>query len=78
MFRNQSPFPASTFGVSMLVLWTGLFSNGFCAEHPSDPILDLLLQKGIVTEAEVEKAKTEAERIRTNGPAMRMPPLDSK
>jgi hypothetical protein len=32
--------------------------------QPSDPILDLLLQKGIVSEEEVQKARTEAERIR--------------
>ena len=44
--------------------------------EPSDPILDLLLQKGIVTEAEVQKARSEAERIRTN--LMVMPPLESK
>src|SRR5690242_11877448 len=53
----------------------GLNFNGLCAE-PSDPILDLLLQKGIVTEAEVQKARAEAERIRTN--LMTMPPLESK
>lgn len=46
------------------------------AEEPSDPILDLLLQKGIVTEGEVQKARAEAERIRTN--LMVMPPVESK
>ena len=47
----------------------------FSAE-PSDPILDLLLQKGIVTEAEVQKARAEAGRIRTN--ELAMPPVESK
>jgi hypothetical protein len=45
---------------------------------PSDPVLDLLLQKGIVTEAEVQKAKADAERIRTNELANFMPPMESK
>jgi len=48
------------------------------SEDPSDPVLDLLLQKGIVTETEVQKAKADAERIRTNQFANLMPPIDSK
>jgi hypothetical protein len=51
--------------------------RAFCAE-PSDPVLDLLLQKGIVTEAEVQKARADAERIRTNELANVMPPVESK
>jgi hypothetical protein len=47
-------------------------------ESSSDPVLDLLLQKGIVTEAEVQKAKADAERIRTNEFANAMPPIESK
>jgi len=35
-----------------------------------------LLQKGVISEAEVQKARADAERIRTN--LMVMPPLDSK
>src|SRR5690242_12230525 len=50
---------------------------GFCAD-PSDPVLDLLLQKGIVTEAEVQKARADAEKIRTNELANMMPPMESK
>jgi hypothetical protein len=34
------------------------------AQEPSDPILNLLLQKGIVSEEEVQKARAEAARIR--------------
>lgn len=48
------------------------------ADDPPDPVLDLLLQKGIVTEAEVAKAKADAERIRTNALANAMPPVESK
>src|SRR5262249_23757090 len=43
----------------------GLFATSSpCAEEASDPILNLLLQKGIVSEEEVQKARAEAERIR--------------
>jgi hypothetical protein len=62
-------------GSILLLSLTAL--RGFCAD-PSDPVLDLLLQKGIVTEAEVQKAKAEAERIRTNEFANFMPPIESK
>src|SRR5271154_7334152 len=43
----------------------GPASRGFCAD-PSDPILDLMLQKGLITEDEAVKVKAEAEAIRTN------------
>jgi hypothetical protein len=59
----------------LLVAFSSL--SGFCAD-PSDPVLDLLLQKGIVTEAEVQKARADAERIRTNQLANLMPPMESK
>jgi hypothetical protein len=57
----------------LLILISGV--NALAAD-PSDPVLDLLLQKGIVTEAEVQKARADAERIRTN--LMEMPPVESK
>ena len=44
----------------VILLIALLGTTGFC-EDPSDPILDLLLQKGIVSEAEVQKAKAETE-----------------
>src|SRR5579864_9552162 len=61
-------------GLALLVL---LVAFPLHAEAPSDPVLDLLLQKGIVTEAEVAKAKADAERIRTNEFANLMPPVES-
>jgi hypothetical protein len=60
---------------AVVLLIALLGTTGFC-EDPSDPILDLLLQKGIVSEAEVQKARAEAERIRTN--KYSMPPIESK
>jgi len=65
-----------TFPASACVTLILLSRLNVIAEEPSDPILDLLLQKGIVTEAEVQKARADAERIRTN--QMIMPALDSK
>jgi len=44
----------------------------------SDPVLDLLLQKGVVTQEEVDKARAQAEAIRTNQLATAMPPVESK
>jgi len=46
-------------------------NNGFCAEA-ADPILDLLLKKGLITEGEAQKVQAEVEAIRTNQAA---PPL---
>jgi Putative porin len=43
----------------------GPTSRGF-SEDTSDPILDLMLEKGMITEAEAAKVKAEAEAIRTN------------
>jgi hypothetical protein len=73
--RDVRFLPARPLTCGSIFLVIFLTFPGFCTE-PSDPILDLLLQKGIVTEAEVEKAKADAERIRTN--QMVMPPLESK
>jgi len=43
---------------------------------PSDPVLNLLLQKGIISQQELEKTKAEAEAIRTNNTTL--PPTESK
>ncbi len=61
--------------ISLLILAAGISAR---AEDPSDPVLNLLLQKGIVTDAEVQKARAEAERIRTNEWANSMPQMESK
>src|SRR6267143_1270543 len=46
-------------------------NHAACAEV-SDPTLDLLVKKGIITQDEAAKAKAEAEAMRTN--MMAMPP----
>jgi hypothetical protein len=43
----------------------GLANRGFCTDL-SDPILNLMLQKGLITEEEATRVKAEAEAIRTN------------
>jgi hypothetical protein len=43
----------------------GPVSRGFCADT-TDPILDLLLEKGMITEDEAARVKAEAEAIHTN------------
>jgi len=70
--------PCSSVLISGLILFAFFAATPIHAEAPSDPVLDLLLQKGIVTEAEVAKAKADAERIRTNEFANLMPPVESK
>src|SRR5436305_2921555 len=50
-------------------------SNALAAD-PSDPVLNLLLQKGIISQQELDKAKAEAEAIRTNNASF--PPMESK
>jgi hypothetical protein len=50
-------------------------SEGMCADssNTDDPILDLFVQKGFVTQQEAEKVKAEAEAMRTN--EMQMPQM---
>jgi hypothetical protein len=50
-------------------------SNAVAAD-PSDPVLNLLLQKGIISQQELDKTKAEAEAIRTNNAALA--PMESK
>ena len=46
----------------------GAVTQGLCANSPDadDPLLDLFIQKGFVTQQEAEKVKAEAEAKRTN------------
>ena len=52
--------------------------KGHCADAtaaPSDPLLDLFVKKGFVTQQEADQVKAEAEAMRTNGMAGEMPPV---
>jgi Putative porin len=72
------------FKTSRQIAWltglTGLLvvsaaSRGWCADAPDshDPLLDLFIKKGFVTQQEAEKVKAEADYNRTNGLAGSMP-----
>src|SRR5262249_1523377 len=50
--------------------------SGALAADPSDPVLKLLLDKGIISQQELDKVKAEAEPIRTNNVALL--PMESK
>jgi hypothetical protein len=41
---------------------------------PSDPILNLFLQKGFITQSEADKARSEVQALRTNNTASELPP----
>lgn len=70
---SPKPLVAAVAFVSALI---SASSNVLAAADPSDPVLNLLLQKGIISQQELDKAKAEAEAIRTNNPAL--PPMESK
>src|ERR1044071_753825 len=76
--RASERVPAAKILGWLLVVCASVSIKGSCAEQPSDPILDLLLQKGIVTEAEVQKARADAARIRSNNIVTALPPLEAK
>src|SRR5215467_2566219 len=57
-----------------VILWL-IAAKSVLAAEVSDPTLDLLVKKGIITQEEATKAKAEAEAMRTNMMAM---PSESK
>jgi hypothetical protein len=52
-------------------------ARGWCAD-PHDPLLDLMIQKGMVTQDEAAKIRAEADALRSNALNQAMPPLESK
>lgn len=64
--------------VSIAALISGSSIRTVWAATPSDPVLELLLEKGVVTQQEVDKARAQSEEIRTNQLAQMMPPPESK
>ena len=54
--------------------------NSWCADSPAestDPLLNLFIQKGYVTQAEAAKVKAEADQLRTNDLASLTPPASN-
>jgi polyhydroxyalkanoate synthesis regulator phasin len=68
-------FNAAAFLTACLVLAAGM--AGWCQET-RDPLLDLMIQKGILTQEEARKVKAEADAIRTNAVNQATAPADSK
>ena len=60
-----------------LLIAAHCLSTGTCAES-KDPLLDLMVQKGMVTQEEADKVRAEADALRTNSMAATMPPPESK
>ena len=77
-FRVSDLRPSRCLAVLGLIFSACILGPTARSDEPSDPILNLLLQKGIISEAELQKARAEAEQIRTNALANAMPPLESK
>jgi hypothetical protein len=59
-------------GLAQAVLLLCLVPSRSLSADTSDPVLNLLLQKGIITEGELQKAREESEKIRTNNLANSM------
>jgi hypothetical protein len=70
---KRTSFYKTTAGLLVL---TGAISIARCAESSSDPLLDLLIQKGMITQEEAKRVQAEAEALRSNAPAL--PPEESK
>jgi hypothetical protein len=70
-----SPLSASILLPACLLLVSGM--AGWCQES-HDPLLDLMIQKGMLTQEEASKVKAESDAMRTNGLNQAMPPAESK
>ncbi len=63
---------------SCIILLVMVAVTGGGRAQTRDPLLDLMIQKGILTQEEASKVKAEADAIRTNSLNQAMPPPDSK
>jgi hypothetical protein len=68
-------FNAAALLSACLLLAAGIC--GWCQEA-RDPLLDLMIQKGMLTHDEAAKVKAEADALRTNALSHAMPPAESK
>src|SRR5260370_33306233 len=58
-----------------LVLMAAAATKGFCADS-FDPLLEVMIKNGLITEEQAEKVKAHAEAMRTNNDVMS--PIESK
>jgi len=68
-------FHALTILAAWLLLATGAVG---WSQEAHDPLLDLMIQKGMLTQEEAAKVKAEADALRTNALNQAMPPAQSK
>jgi hypothetical protein len=68
-------FNSSIFLSACLLLAAGI--AGWCQES-RDPLLDLMIQKGMLTQEEAQKIRAEADALRTNALNQAMSPPESK
>ncbi len=67
---------AATFFSSLVATPAAGNSTNGAPQDTHDPLLDLLIQKGMLTQEEARRVKEESDSLRTNAPAM--PPPESK
>jgi hypothetical protein len=75
--RDSMPrcFSTAMFLSVCLLLATGITGRG---QESRDPLLDLMIQKGMLTQDEAQKVKAEADALHTNALNEAMPPIASK
>ncbi len=64
--------PRSSRTLALSILVTAASLQVFAAE-PVDPVMELFIQKGMLTREEVDKARAEADAMRTNAPSLPSP-----
>ena len=77
MRKNRNGRPAAWLKGLAATLPVFAAMKGQCADptSTSDPLLDLFVKKGYVTQQEADQVKAEADFMRTNGMAVAMPPV---
>src|SRR5262249_15980682 len=76
--KNSTNRLTLSLAVSTLLFMLAAPTIGFCSDTSSDPVLNLLLEKGVITQQEADTAKAQAEVIRSNYFATALPPMTSK
>jgi hypothetical protein len=81
--RGEKPAPRARLSRARLAFWFSAFLLSVACtparcQQARDPLLDLMIQKGMLTQEEALKVKAEADALRTNTAAQMTPPADSK
>ena len=77
--RSCARLKAFRFAIAIIFSAVVLQIHNAAADSTNrDPVLQLLLQKGVISEDEVQKAQTQLDEMRSNNVANAMPPMESK